>query len=165
MVDSVKDIDRGFKRIQRELKRMGNMQIFVGFQGASGLESGPDSDATIVDIATFHEFGTVNIPERPFLRSAMDVNKAKIGSQFETEIKRVIDGKQDALQAANRLGIFGVELVRERIRSSPSWAEALDQSTIDLKGSSVPLIDTGQLVQSVTYLVREGGATVAEGGA
>jgi hypothetical protein len=59
------------------------------------------------------------------------------------------------MRALSILGEFHQEQVKEQIRLTRS--PRLEQSTIDRKGSSKPLIDTGQMIQSVTH--KEGTRT------
>ncbi len=158
MADRVVDIGKEkFDSIAKEIARFQKFTIRVGYQDSAG------TDLAVIDIATFMEFGTINIEARPFLSSAMDTNMAAIGEAFEREIGTILDGKQTAIQAGERLGIFAVTLVKKRITSSPEWAEPLAEATIDAKGSDVPLIDTAELLNSVTYTVSEGDTVVASG--
>lgn len=156
--DAVTDnatIDIG--KVAKELERFQNLRILVGWQDTG------NTDLSVIDIATFQEFGTSTIPARPALSTAMDINQKEIGEAFEREIGKILDGKQKALQAAERLGIFAVTLVKKRIQDSPNWAKELAESTKKLKGSDVPLIDIGEMLNSVTYVVDEKGTVVASG--
>lgn len=143
--------------ITKEVKRFENLTILVGWQVSGG------TDLAVIDIATFQEFGTSNIPARPALSTAMDINEKVIGDAFEQVIGEILDGTLTAIKAASRLGIFAVTLVKQRIIDSPNWAKELAQSTIDAKGSDKPLVDTAELLNSVTYTVNEGDAVIASG--
>ena len=158
----VEDRDIGFTKLQKELAWLQGKSVTIGWQGASALETG-ETEATIVDIATFQEFGTVTIPERPALRSVFDEKAAELEAFIEKELGAVLELKRTGEQALNRIGLKAVSLLQDKIRSSPSWAEALKQATIEKKGSSVPLIDTGRLLASVTYAIRDGDNIIQEG--
>ncbi len=151
---TVEDKDRGWKRIKRELSIFNELEIFVGFQG---------EDGEVAEIAAFNEFGTETIPARPFLRLAIDTNKSQIGKAFDEAFNSIVDRKATAIQAANRLGLFGVSIVKKQITTSTTWAEPNAPATIDRKGSSTPLVDTAQMLNSVTYVVRHKGSVVASG--
>ncbi len=160
MADGI--IDSGAAKLNTlvvQLARFATFTIKVGFQDSSVDEEG----TPIVQIAIWNEFGTDDIPARPFLTRAIDLNQKKIGDRYEIEIDKVIAGKQDALRAAKRLGIYGVQLVKESIRKSPSWAEENADATKDKKGSSKPLVDTGEMLNSVTWIIEEKGSVIASG--
>ena len=158
---TVKDTDLGFKKIKEQLSKFEKLQVWVGFQGNEGQEQAGDSRLTVVDVATFNEFGTQNSPARPFLRKAMDENRDVIGRAFEQAVRDVVDRKVSAVQAAARLGELGVSLVKRKIVSLKDPPNA--PATVARKGSSNPLVDTGQLLQSVTYTVREGNRVLRSG--
>lgn len=152
---SVTDKDMGWQQIKRELTIFGQLEVWVGFQGGTAGE--------IVQIATFHEFGTVNIPARPFLSSAMVVGQDAIGKAIEAAIDSIIRLTSTAIDAAKKLGILAVSLVKKRILASPEWAAPLSAKTIRAKKSSKPLVDTAQMLNSVTFVVKRGGTVVAQG--
>jgi len=91
---------------------------------------------TLVEVATFHEFGTSRTPERSFLRATIDANKSELQTETLNIFKKVSSGSIDAMRGLK---------------------PDLDPKTIDRKGSSKPLIDTGQLVNSIQHLVVEKG--------
>ena len=148
-------------RIARETRAFQELAVYVGVQGAEG--------ADVVEYAIINEFGSESVedhpPARPFLRTAIDTNRDAFDRQQEKEWGRILDGKSTGLEAASRLGLFGVQLVRKRIRDATSWARPNAASTIEQKGSSSPLIDDGRLIQSITYQVRKGDQVVESGGA
>lgn len=156
--DKISDTGEGtIKKAAKELERFQKLTVLVGYQPSGGTE------LAVIDIATFQEFGTANIPARPFLSSAMDTNQAKIAEAIQQVVTDIIDGKFTAVQGASRLGVFAQTLVKQRIADSPSWAEPLAQSTIDAKGSDKPLVDTAEMLNSVTWTVNENDSVIASG--
>lgn len=137
---SVKDIDHGFKAALAVLAKT-NVDVVVGVLGSAG-----ESEVTI---AAIHEFGSQDghIPQRSFLRSTIDDRRGEIFDSLELQLKKV---KPEI--AAGRVGMQAVSMVRERIRDRIS--PALKPATIKRKGSDVPLIDSGRLLQSITSEVR-----------
>lgn len=164
------DRDLGFNTIQRELKWLEGKSVAIGWQGQSGLESPGETDATLVDIATFHEFGTrkdgrEHVPPRPMLRLTFDEGRAEIDAFIDKELGRVMTGEQQARRALNRIGLKGVAMLQAKIRKSPAWAEALAPATIEAKGSSKPLIDTAAMLNAVTWAILDEGRIIEQGGA
>ncbi|MCP4967428.1 MAG: hypothetical protein GY926_19620 [bacterium] len=156
---TVKDIDRGWAKIMRELSIFQRAHVFVGLQGAAATET--IDGATIVEIGAAHEFGTTRVPERSWLRSTMDDQQNAIVKKIADELAAVADGRRTAIAALKRLGLFAVELIRKKIRSR--IAPPLSSATIAAKGSTVPLIDTGRMMQSITYVVKLSGQEIAAG--
>jgi phage gpG-like protein len=162
----VEDRDLGWKKIKRELEWLSGKSVTIGWQGKSVLTvPGLSGEATIVDIATFHEFGTVNIPARPMLRTTNDKHQNAIADFFTKQLGDVVEGKRKGEQALSRSGMLVASKIQQTIRESPSWAEPLAPSTIAAKGSTKPLIDTGRMIQSVTWAIRSNGSITKEGGA
>ncbi len=151
---SVQDKDLGWASIQRELTLFGQLEIFIGFQGSDIGE--------VALIASYHEFGTRNIPARPFLSSAIQAGQEAIGKGVDAAFASITSGGT-ALAEAMKLGLIAVKLVKARILSSPFWATALSAKTIRAKKSEKPLVDTAQMLNSVTFVVKRGGTVVAEG--
>lgn len=134
--------------------------VLVGILGDSSKNArhGEDGDATNALIAAAHEFGTDDVPRRPFLGPAMDKGAKKIADLQADLIGRVLDGTMTPDQALGILGEFAVVLVKAEITQAPH-PPALKPATIKAKkGDSRPLIDSGQMLNSVTYkIVRVGG--------
>ena len=61
-------------------------------------------------------------------------------------------------QTADKVGSYGVSEVKKGIRSgSPGGQtfQALSSFTVERKGSNKPLIDKGNLIESITYVVED----------
>jgi hypothetical protein len=107
----------------------------------------PSSGLTVAEVATFHEFGTRTIPQRSFIRGWFDESVEKNRALILSQLKLVAAGKLGLEQALERVALKCEADVKRRIRNRipPPLAPA----TVQRKGSSVPLIDTGQLRASV----------------
>ena len=141
--------DLGYRKIMRELHKLEGMTVNVGVQSN---ESGD-----IIDKAFYNEYGTKNeddtvrIPERSFIRSAFDENREDINTTIERVWKGVIQGKLNAKRAASIVGQRHQDQVKTKVRNGPFTPNA--DSTIASKGSSKPLIDTKEMVNSIRYEV------------
>jgi hypothetical protein len=114
-----------------------------------------DADLTIAQIGTIHEYGApkANIPERPFLRPALRNGQPQLARASGKLLFEVQNGSLTKFAALSRLGLLGVRLVQENIVHGEFTP--LKPATIARKGSSKPLIDTGQMMQSVTYSIEQ----------
>ena len=139
MSAKVKDIDQGFKKVIAGLK--GPLSVSVGIQGDAGSD--------LVMVAAVQEFGSADgrIPQRSFLRATVDQEREALLGKFKNLLTAAAYGKQTTEQAIDKFGLLVVSAIRKRIRGKISPENA--QSTINRKGSSTPLIDTGRLIQSI----------------
>jgi hypothetical protein len=159
----VKDTDKGArKRVDNIVSGLGGggLALLVGIQGDKAGEKHRSEvgDLTVGLIATFHEFG-FGVPERSWLRGWVDANNSFINDLLRRGARQIILGK-DPEQIAGAIGAAFVASIQQRIVSG--IAPPLDAATIKAKGSSTPLIDTGQLKSAITS-VLEGGRK-AKGG-
>ncbi|SFP18619.1 hypothetical protein [Salibacterium halotolerans] len=97
---------------------------------------------------------SVSIPERSYVRSTYDEKERELSTNMEKVIQGVVDFKITPQQAYDRIGAWLVSAIQEKIRSIQSPPNA--NTTTEAKGSSNPLVDTGRLLQSITWkVVRE----------
>jgi hypothetical protein len=83
----------------------------------------------------------------------------EIKNFIAARFKDVVDQKLTTLQALDQIGIYGIKLVVEKIDSQIPPPNA--PATIAKKGSSTPLIDTGQMRQ--TLLAQGWKSTIPKG--
>lgn len=114
----------------------------------------PDGES-VAKIGIIHEFGAParGIPPRPFLAPSIVNAKAEISKLTQDNLKGVATGKKTVTVALGVLGSFAAGKVQQHIRNGNF--SALNPATIKRKGSSKPLIDTGNMIQSITHEVRE----------
>lgn len=147
MSGSVVVRDNGAKKLLEQVASMRNAFVEVGVLGA---DADHGEGLTVGDVATFHEFGTDTIPERSFIRGYVDETKDKQQEIARKATAAVVKG-QPIATVLNIVGLTHVAGMQERIANQidPPLAE----ETIKRKGSSVPLIDTGQLRSSIVHRV------------
>lgn len=91
----------------------------------------------------------ITIPERSFLRAGYDENEQRIARQTERALSRVLDGKMSVdkmLDAYGEQFAAAIKLYMRNLSEPPNHPYTIDQ-----KGSSNPLIDTGGLLESITW--------------
>lgn len=145
---TVIDKDTGWRRINIDIKELRGRSVKVGLMGNDQVDG-----VSVVDYATFNEFGTSRIPPRPFMATTADEGRETITKFTEHLVGRMIDGKVDPETVLRNLGEKYSSMVKMTIRNASSWAVPNAPSTIARKGSSSPLIDTGRMVGAVTYEV------------
>jgi hypothetical protein len=155
MAREVREIDKGWNKIKRELKKLDKAYTKVGIQSDAGKAE--DGKTDLVVIGATNEFGTnragknknVTIPERSFVRTGIDKNKKKIDAFTAELIGKVEDLEITAIRAVGMLGEMGVGLIKKRMTDLRTPPNA--QSTIDQKGSSNPLIKDGRLRDAIDH--------------
>jgi len=155
----VNDVDMGWKRIESQLRAFEKASVLVGFQEGSVTKTQvkgqreKEGGLSMPEIASANEFGTKTIPARPFMRTSFDENYRKITSLINTQYDQISEGKSSAEKSLNAIGVIMVGLIQQKIRAIVSPPNS--PRTIAIKGSSKPLIDFGQMIQSVTYKVQK----------
>ncbi len=108
--------------------------------------SGPQP--TIGEIAERHEYG-LGVPQRSFIRSWYDGNKSQIENDIRTMMRAAAKGGAPANRGLQQLGALFAAQIQKGI--SAGIAPANHPDTIKRKGSSTPLIDTGQLRSAISW--------------
>lgn len=153
------------KKIQKYANQVGAV-ILVGFpDGRMHIDTihttdkdGKRKTTTAVgkqtsDLARELSFGTAEIPARPFLQDGVETQRNKILEEIKIQAR-----VQKETGSANwdKVGTMAVGAINEFVRSdyykstipnSPEWIEE--------KGSDTPLIDGGDLISDLHYIVKE----------
>ncbi|QKN86312.1 neck protein [Yersinia phage vB_YenM_636] len=155
-------------------KAIGKNAISVGIHADTGNHDGSKEQVTVAQIYWWMEFGfhhakgNFSVLPRPTLRPTFISNKAKYFKAMENIAKAVMEGnatksgkgartgkrgnmigKANVRQLMGRLGQVVEADVKNAIVSLRTPPNA--ESTIKQKGSSNPLIDTGQMVNEVRW--------------
>ena len=140
---------QGLRDLAKAIDSISQKDVYIGVIGDNASRGGELNNAQLMAI---HEFGTEHIPERAPIRKTMAKNGESYGTMFEKAITGVLDGNSDADLILNRIGAQVAGDVVGEIQSGVG--PELAPSTIKRKGSDRPLIDTGALVQSISYEVK-----------
>lgn len=100
--------------------------------------------------AAINEYGTSKIPQRPFMRTATTRHGKSWGSKSAKAVKSVMKGMPIS-QVTELVGMQMKADISSTLTNGPWTPNA--PSTIAKKGSSRPLIDTGELRASINYKV------------
>ncbi|MEY0282148.1 hypothetical protein AB7W07_19665 [Providencia rettgeri] len=150
--NSVKFKGNRLKALEARIRAMGQKKVVIGVPASTNADRKDElSNATI---AAAHEFGVLgHIPERSFLRSTLNENKDNASRLLAKELKADIELGEFSDRP---FAIVGEKLAGEVKRKIQAGINPpLDPKTVKRKKSSKPLIDTGNLLQSITYEVRD----------
>lgn len=155
----------GIDNLKKDLQDLKEAEITIGYQGQSGRRLHPEgSGATIAEVASYMEYGTADIPARPFLRTALQQKETEIRKVIKKAMADLIDQRADIMTAIAHVGDAAVEAVRDTIDNASAWAAPLAASTIKAKGSSNPLVDSGAMRDNTSWAYRKDGQIVKQGG-
>ena len=151
------DLREEEEELMKQLEAIHNGYVEIGVLSDAGNakdHEDKDSGVSLVTVASVHEYGSEDgtIPQRSFIGSTMDEQDSKFNDTTNKLLEKITNREMKTKQA---LGIIGAQIkaeIQKKIRSN--IGPPLKQSTIDRKGSSVALIDTSQLVNSIAYKVE-----------
>lgn len=145
---SVREKDRGFKRLRAAIEELKDTEVKVGVLSD---EKHPGSDLTNVELAAILTFGTADghVPARPFIEPPLRKNRSEYRDLLKKLLRKSLEGKITAKDAFDLIGEKMVVDIRKYITDGVPPPNA--PSTIARKGSSTPLIDTGALFNAITY--------------
>lgn len=167
MGSKIIDKDKGYNNFYREIRYLKNSYTKVGIQSTE--------ESKLIMIGAVNEFGAnvkvtdkmrkylhaiglhlkkttnfIKIPERSYIRAGIDSNRTKIELRIKKELDNVIKGKFTSRQALGRIGEFAQMLIQRQIRNTTTPAN--HPFTIEQKGSSHPLVNTGRLRKAITHV-------------
>jgi len=144
-----------FNYAKNKIKNMIIGMIYLGTHevvvGAKGEHS---------DLLYLHEAGVPsrNIPPRPVLEPAMgqkNVKSAMKNHMHKAMVRALVHGDITGCQnEMKKAGMVGQAACKKWITDGTNLAPNAP-ATIARKGSSTPLIDTGALLNSITYEIRK----------
>lgn len=170
----VKDLNsKTFTELKNSVEGLKNNEVHIGLPGDKiHRETKKDdkgkrkvvskketpSEIGVAEIGAIHEFGAPDrgIPERPWLRPGIRSGKDLYIRLNRVNIIKIIRKQMSVATALRQLGAMAAGMVQKYIRNNDTF-KPLKPATIARKGSSKPLIDTGQMIQSVTYELRPKG--------
>jgi hypothetical protein len=174
---NVIDIDRGWKRIVKQMSEINHSFVKVGLLGKSGNHKG--SKATIVDIGTFNEYGAripvtakmrawfayqgvflrkdtteIVIPPRPFMKKTFDDNQDQVKSISDNLKGQIFAGQISVQGALKKMGVWyqgQIWKTFEKNNFKPNSPLTVLWKTKNGKSGDTPLINTGQMRQSINF--------------
>jgi hypothetical protein len=176
---SFKEVDHGLAALKKLAKETARAKPYVkvGLLGGS-KDHRPGESLTNVEIGLVHEFGAPsrNIPERSFIRAPFRAKRADYLKLLKRMLSHTLSGAarkgQTGMGIARALGLMGQQIASDFKRNAPGTPPPNAESTLARKlaktrpgslGEPKTLVDTGRMINSITYAVVLG-AEKTEGG-
>ncbi len=157
---TIVDKDYGYKALLERALGLAKDRpsIATGILAADGAKAYDDGQ-TVLDVGIDNEFGTkdadgsVHVPARSFVRAWFDAYRSVAHKKLAGLLRKVLARELTADQALEQFGLWAQGSMQKHLASGIAPPNA--ESTIRRKGSSTPLIATGQLRASISYEVRK----------
>lgn len=138
-------------QLRKVLKEMRSVKAEVGIFPEAHYPDG----TPVAYVAAIHVFGYPqgNIPVRDFFRPTVEDKKNEWARQVAGAAAGAIQGKVDfrsGLEAVAAMAAGDISKSLSKLKDPP-----LSDGTIKRKGHDKPLVDSGQLLQSITFKVRD----------
>lgn len=151
VISEMTDIEEELKEMKKKIELYNKKDVMIGVTGATNGDRG---NAFLMAI---HEYGTKDgrIPERRPIRLTMENNQEKYARRLQQGIDKVLVDEIDIMTALNSIGEEVAGDVKITIMNglTPPLADSTVRARKD--NSDTPLYDTGEMVNSITYEVRD----------
>lgn len=146
------------KNMDAKLEYMKKNKIIIGVIG-EGAEVEQEGGLTIAQYAELNEYGTSDIPARPFFREATEFGDSvkKIKQRIYYETSRVIQDKKTSDSAMKAIGLFVKGRIQTSIKTgnwTPNSAATARKKLKKGGGVKPPLIDTGSLIRAIDFEIK-----------
>lgn len=143
-MNDVKFDDAAWKKIVASLGELGRARVRVGVIGeaAERVHETSKGKITVAEVAAINEFGSeaAGVPERSFIRRAMESGRGEASSLLTAAATRALSGSTSSVAALQQTARWAADRVRATIDEGVDPANAA--ATIDRKGFDHPLVGT-----------------------
>ena len=155
----IKRIDISADRIKRTVKQIGEDKNYVKvgypYESRDTRDIYPRTATTVLDVALSHEYGRgdryYKSVKRPFLEPAVEGGR---DNYIDYQNKLIVDLSNDKITVKKILERMGMIMVRD-IKNYVRQRKVRPMSRRAITEAGTTLYDTGQLVNSITYVVKE----------
>jgi hypothetical protein len=146
------------KKLTDKLKRKLEALVATSIDVGIPKEETAQKDGEVLylaDIANINNFGSYSrkIPARPFGTTTVPRYKEQIKKIVQIQMNDILEKNKDVKKGFDAIGAVCAGYMKKNLTDGEWKGNA--QYTIDKKGSDQPLIDTGQMRQSITWRVNE----------
>lgn len=140
-------------RLYARMQGAQGLEVAVGFPKGKASIGSPyyPSGASVLEVAIANNYG-LGVPRRPFMSVAAQRMRPMYRQQIQKFAPALLAGKVSPEIALNVVGRLATDIIRKTITTG-EWVPNSPE-TIAQKGSDRPLIDTGHMRMSATYVVR-----------
>jgi hypothetical protein len=163
LTTSIKTVADHSADIIAAIKELKRNQVLVGVPAAKAPRDPAEAHGSPINnaaLAYIHDNGspTQNIPARPFLHTGIKLGQAQIEDGLKRAANAAFDGNLNQMRKdLTRTGLAATTAVKMKINTGPF--APLGESTLAARRrrgrtGTRPLIDTGQLRNSINFVIR-----------
>ncbi len=154
-----------FPEMERAVAQINGKRVNVGAKGEHAWLAGIHEYGCKIEVTDdmrgyLHSQGLhlkadtkyITIPERAFLRNGYDLNKMDVVDNVDPALESVLDGGMEVDKFLEMVGLVLSSTIKDYARDLNGPAN--HPFTVERKGSSNPLVDTGDMIESITYEVE-----------
>lgn len=119
----------------KEIEYLTKHQVEIGILAIDKSLTGEDGKTTILEYAIYNEFGTIDIPARPFMRNALDSNRNSISRLIKETPNKVFKGELSGKEALMIIGETIRGMIILSIQDAKNWATPNSIKTLKMKTS------------------------------
>lgn len=144
---------------RKDFAKLQRMHVVVGVPEKTATVGREVGQSNAV-LANLHENGSParNIPPRPFLKVSLENKKLELADVLKSAAVDFCDGHLNAENAYNKVGLFAQSVVKAFIKNSSNFTPLKNSTLARRKARGFvgekPLIETGQLLNSIDFDVR-----------
>lgn len=158
------------RKLLDAMRALRTQQVLVGVPEEDDERKQNNEGVGNAYIAWFNEHGgraeidghVIMVPPRPFMQLGMKKAAPKIRKESKDAGVQTLDDPKKVNVALSRLGIIAQSGIKRQIQSGEGYAP-LSPVTIRMrqerrtsgKAGTTPLLDTGQLLNSIHYVIRK----------
>lgn len=148
-----------YAKAMEAVKHLGGGVVKAGLLAGSSRAQLVKKGVRVVEYAYFHEYGTVNIPQRSFLRSTFNEQQDKWGRIFMSAVKDRLLQEGILYRGLAKVGDKMAPDIRDKINSNipPPLKPATIKAKIKAKGADnkpeLALVQYGDLLGAIDFEV------------
>jgi hypothetical protein len=157
---TVKTVKDDLKNLMKNIHAMSRKSVLIGIPEAKGKRKEGEISNAIIGFINEHGSPARNIPARPFLVTGVSKVTEKVSNTLKQYASDALNDPQAIDRGLNASGLIAQNSVKNLIVSqdgfkplSPKTLKAREKR--GYKGTKA-LIRTGQLLNSITYVVKGG---------
>lgn len=158
MAENYYEVDHGYRALKAQLRMLDRSYTKVGLPEGGETHGRLDYEK-LVQAAHTNEFGyePMKIPERSFIRSAADENAGEILAWQERSVDKILGLRSTVPAELEAIGESMKVRIQHKIQAGPFAPNA--DYTVQKKGHDMPLVETGQLFESIQHKEHISGMT------
>lgn len=143
--------DRKWRELIGKIDGLGESYVKAGIVGGQADHVHSDTKLTNAEIGYINHFGTATIPARPFITQTLERRADELARLQARACEGLLAGRITLDGALALIGAWAAGAIKATIARDGDFVPNAP-STIQRKGSSRPLVDSGQLAGAVSYV-------------